>query len=91
MIYCVVTGKTIDVGSVMHASILHCIEGVAVGLYFPSLIMVLCRKAGVVWSPSEEVIQPVHAIDIRMMMTVKGWDGDTYSSGTFTASPWPQP
>ena len=89
MIYCVVTGKTIDVGSVMHASILHCIKGVAVGLYFPSLIMVLCGKTGVVWSPSEEVIQPVHAIDPRMMMRVKGWDGDTYSSSTSTASTRP--
>ena len=91
LIYCIITGKTIDVGSVMHSSILHSIKGVVVGLYFPSHVTTLCRKAGVIWSPNEKVIQPVHAIDTRMMMTVKGLDGDTYSSGTSTAGPHPQP
>ena len=77
----------------MHVFILHSIKGVAVGLYFPSLITALYGKARGIWSPSEEVIQPVHAIDTRMMLTVKGWDGDTYSSGTSTArqQPHPQP
>ena len=69
----------------MHASILHNIKGITVGLYFPSLITTLCRKAGVIWSPSEEVIQLVHAINTRMMLIVEGWDEDTYSSGTSTA------
>ena len=72
LIYYIVTGKTIDVGSFMHASILHSIKGVAVGLYFPSLIMTLCGKAGVIWSPSKGVIQPIHAIDTRITLTSKG-------------------
>ena len=41
VIYYIVTRKTIHVGSVMHASILHNINGVVVGLYFPSLITTL--------------------------------------------------
>ena len=71
LIYCIISEKTINVGSVMYASILHSIKGVAVNLYFPSLITALCGKAGVIWGPSEEAIQLVHAIDTRMMLIVK--------------------
>ena len=72
LIYCILSGKSIDVGSIHHTSILHSVRGVYVGHYFPSLNTALCGKAGVIWGPSEEVIQHVHAIDKCMMVTVKG-------------------
>ena len=48
LIICILSGKTIDVGSILHASIMHSVKGVLVGLYFPYLITVLCGKAGVI-------------------------------------------
>ena len=82
LIYCILSGKTIDVGSILHAFILHNVKGVSVGLYFPSLITALCEKAGVSWGSSEEVVQPVHTIDTRIMLTFKGWDRGASSSST---------
>ena len=55
LIYCILLGKTIDVGSILHASILHSVKGVS-SLYFPSLITTLCGKARVIWGQIEEVI-----------------------------------
>ena len=50
------TGKSIDVGSVLHASISYSISGVSMELYFPSLITILCGRARVSWGQNEEVI-----------------------------------
>ena len=72
LIYYILMGKTIDIGSILHASILHNIRGGSMGLYFPFLIIAFCGRARVTWGPNKEVIQLVHAIDRRMMVIVKG-------------------
>ena len=56
LIYCILLGKTIDVGSILYAYILHSVKGVSVGICFPSLITAVCGKARVTWGLSEEVI-----------------------------------
>ena len=91
LIYYILSGKSIDVESIIHASILHSVRGMSVGLYFPSLSTALCGKAGFIWGLNEEVIHYVHAIDKCMMVTVKGWDRSASSSSTSTAGPPPQP
>ena len=57
LIYCILSGKTIDIGSILHASMLLSPRGVSIGLYFPFFITALCGRAGVTWGPNEEVIQ----------------------------------
>ena len=91
LIYCILSSKSIDIGSILHTSILHSVRGVSAGLYFPSLINVLRGKAGVIWGPNEAVIQPVHSMDKHMMVIVKGWDISASSLGTSIAGPPLQP
>ena len=90
LIYCIISGKTINVGS--HA----CIYSTQYQRSISRSLFPLSHHR-VVWESrsylgtERVVIQPVHAIDTQMMLTVKGWDGDTYSSGTSTAEQQPQP
>ena len=48
LIFCILSSKTIDFGSILHASIMHSVKGVLVGLYFPSLITALYGKGTVI-------------------------------------------
>ena len=68
-------------------------RGVLVGLYFLSFIMTMCRKVGVIWRPDEEIFQPMHVIDHRMMQTINNWDaiGIHCTSSTYTSSQLPLP
>lgn len=50
LLYCIAMGKTIDVGDLIHASIIRVLEGdTSSGLPYPSLILDLCKRAEVQW------------------------------------------
>ena len=55
LVYAIESNRTIDVGLIIHHSILHGVTKDNARLYHPSLITTLCKVAGVVWSKSEEI------------------------------------
>ena len=67
--------------------------GVSVGLYFLSFITAMCRKIGVIWGPDEEIFQPMHVIDHRLIQTINNWDeiGIHCMSSIYTLSQLPLP
>ena len=71
-LYSILSGRSIDIGKVMHSSIVHSSRiRTTIGLCLPSLICTLCMRAGVLWAPYEEVQSPRCAIDHRMIKRYK--------------------
>ncbi|XP_073023626.1 uncharacterized protein [Primulina eburnea] len=65
LIFCIMTGKTIDLGRLLQNSIYDYACGNSPsGLLHPSLITVLCQHVGVTWAPNEEVLKPKNPIVI---------------------------
>ncbi|KAL3839043.1 hypothetical protein ACJIZ3_023634 [Penstemon smallii] len=56
LVYCIVTGKKINVGKVIYGSMEKASKSNAVSLYFPSLITYFCKRAGVPREENESVI-----------------------------------
>ncbi|KAL3825558.1 hypothetical protein ACJIZ3_021587 [Penstemon smallii] len=56
LVYCIVTGKKINVGKVIYGSMEKVSKSNAVSLYFPSLITDFCIRAGVPREENESVI-----------------------------------
>lgn len=74
LVYTIVTGKSIDVGRLVGQSIRHCRRASTTGgLAHPSLITALCRQAGVVWGPHEELLNPRSVMDKSFILGLKGW------------------
>ena len=67
LVYAIESNRTIDVGLIIHHSILHRVTKDNVGLYHPSIIIDLCKAAGVVWSKGEEIQQPKYIIDDKLL------------------------
>ena len=49
-------GKSVDVGLVIHRSILNALKIVIVGLPHPHLITELCKRVGVQWEKGEALL-----------------------------------
>ena len=49
LIFCILIGCSIYIGSIMHASFCHSIRGATVRPHFPSFIISMCQQRGVVW------------------------------------------
>ncbi|XP_073311543.1 uncharacterized protein [Primulina huaijiensis] len=61
--FCIMTGRTIDLGQLLQSSMLDYANGNSPsGLLHPSLITALCRNAGVIWDVNEELLKPKNVI-----------------------------
>lgn len=64
--YCILTGRTVDLGKIIQDSILHAARGKStIGLPHYALITELCQLEGVTWDQSDgEILKPRAPIDI---------------------------
>ena len=62
LLFCLVTSRTIDIGKVIHTSIMATLRNHKYGLYFPSLITMICKNAGVKWDDNETIVWPQNPI-----------------------------
>ncbi|XP_073017791.1 uncharacterized protein [Primulina eburnea] len=61
--FCILTGKTIDLGQLLQNSMFDYAKGNSPsGLLHPSLITDLCHYAGVTWAVNEELLKPKNVI-----------------------------
>ena len=56
LLYCILAGKSINVGQLIRREILDCAKKSSGRLFFPALITQLCMKAGIQVGPSEELL-----------------------------------
>ena len=85
LLYEIKTKKSIDIGSVIEQSILQHVKMPNAGLYCPSLIIVLCYKAGVLYDANEELLHPKHVLDNNTFLSIKCWE-DNLEPGPSTSS-----
>jgi hypothetical protein len=72
LLYCIITGKSIDVGKVIQHSISYSINpNTTGGLTHPSLITELCRKAGVPIAKTEETERPRSAVSATTLKKIR--------------------
>lgn len=65
LVYSIVTGKTVDIGKLVQASILHAASGTStLSMPHSSLITDLCKHAGVTWDKTEESLKTRVPIDV---------------------------
>ena len=71
LIYCLATGRSVDVGHFMSAQIEHCYKQQSMSLFFPSLITALCVASGVQFEASEETLAPMAALTDNKILRMK--------------------
>ncbi|GMN59387.1 hypothetical protein TIFTF001_028471 [Ficus carica] len=72
LLYAILTGKSIDVGWVMHATIMSSARTSNRGLYFPLLITGLCKNAKVIYEDGIEVTQqPMRVLNKSQIASFK--------------------
>ena len=62
LLYCLVTGKSLDVGRFISSHIVQCYKHQSMSLFYPSLITTLCVAAGVQYGANEESLAPMAAL-----------------------------
>ncbi|PIN02048.1 hypothetical protein CDL12_25440 [Handroanthus impetiginosus] len=70
LLYCIMTGKVIDIGKIISDSIIQSANSTRDGLWFLSLITKLCTRAGVKWDKNEELIFSRNLIDNTTMLRI---------------------
>ncbi|XP_073136960.1 uncharacterized protein [Henckelia pumila] len=63
LVYAITKWWPVDVGTLVHDSILYSMRTPTVGLYFSHTITALCRQAGVQFSPDEEWLPSFKTVD----------------------------
>ena len=87
LVYAIESNRTIDVGLIIHHSILHGVTKDNAGLYQPSLITALYKVVGVVWSKSEEIQQPKYIIGDKLLRIMKNNNEEDPGAGSSFAAP----
>lgn len=68
LIYCIVTGRSVDVGHFISAQIENCYKQQSMSLFFPSVVTALCVASGVQFEAYEETLAPMAALnDIKIL------------------------
>ena len=76
LLFAIVTGLNVDIGVLIHDSIIKAIKSAVVaGLPHPSVITLLCKQAGVQWGPDEIASPPMAVIDHLTIKRFTVWDG----------------
>ena len=82
LLFAIKTRRSIDVGLIIQESISYAIRAATSGgLVCPSLITALCSRAGVVWSPDEELQHPLAILDDKVFTRLKGWTEASSGAG----------
>ncbi|GMN72950.1 hypothetical protein TIFTF001_055299, partial [Ficus carica] len=76
LLFAIFTNKSIDVGRVIYHQIMQSVRNSTFGLYFPSLITDLCKRAEVTWEGHEIWEGPRHAIDDGVIASFKEEDDE---------------
>ena len=71
LLYCLMTGKSLDVGRFISSHIVQCYKHQSMSLFFPSLITALCVAAGVQYGPNEESLAPMAALTDQRIYGMK--------------------
>ena len=74
LLYCLMTGKSLDVGKFISSQIVQCYKHQSMSLFFPSLITALCVAAGVQYGANEESLAPMAALTDQRIYGMKGVD-----------------
>ena len=74
LLYCLMTGKSLDVGKFISSHIVQCYKHQSMSLFFPSLITALCVAAGVQYGANEESLAPMAALTDQRIYGMKGVD-----------------
>ena len=84
LLYAIQAGKSIDVSLMMQSLILHSIQSIRAQLYFPLLIITLCKNAGVIQDSNEALQHPSRVLDDNLIYTMPSWSdivqGETNSA-----------
>lgn len=67
LLYAIVSRMSINVGQLVLNSIIQAACSPCDGLWFTSLITALCKKLGVIWDRSEEILHPKVPLDVGIM------------------------
>ncbi len=74
LLYCLVTGKSLDVGKFMSSHIVQCYKHQTMSLFYPSLITALCVAAGVQFGAEDESLAPMAALTDNKIYGMKSVD-----------------
>ena len=74
LLYCLMTGKSLDVGRFISSHIVQCYKHQSMSLFFPSLITALCVAAGVQYGANEESLAPMATLTDNKVYGMKGVD-----------------
>ena len=72
ILYCLMTGKSLDVGRFISSHIVQCYKHQSMSLFYPSLITALCVAAGVQYGANEESLAPMAALTDNKVYGMKG-------------------
>ena len=74
LLYCIVTGKSLDLGKFLSSHIMQCAKHNSMSLFYPSLIIALSATVGVQYGPNEESLAPMSAITDNKVQAMKGYN-----------------
>ena len=74
ILYCLVTGKSLDVGRFISSHIVQCYKHQSMSLFYPSLITALCVAAAVQYGANEESLAPMASLRDNKVYGMKGVD-----------------
>ncbi|KAJ7959643.1 putative S-locus lectin protein kinase family protein [Quillaja saponaria] len=67
LLYTIIQGMTINIGRIIHSSMLQAANRGHLGIWFPLLIIELCHGASVIWVDTDPLVLPKGIIDDKFM------------------------
>ncbi|EOX93875.1 Uncharacterized protein TCM_002866 [Theobroma cacao] len=87
LLYCILIGKAIDIGRLIYNTIFLSTNTPREGIWFPSLIIELCKRVSVKWGSREKLLYPKGSIDDAIIEKFMQQDLSTTGGSSSTVKP----